>query len=184
MQNQAVATTDRFTARGRRPDDRRPHHQGPAHRGRADEHDRGVRVGRTPTTSCSTRASPTSPPPATVRRDCTRTRRSSRRRTCTSSTRTRPSPTAAVDAGQLRRTPVRRSNRLDGQYIDTSQPIFTYYDCRRQRRLVRCRSRTTRDLRSIDAVGVTLRIRVHPNSPVVVISTRIHVRNVDYNPNN
>ncbi len=42
---------------------------------------------------------------------------------------------------------------------------------------------TTTDLRSIDAVGVTLRIRVHPHSPLVVVSTRIHVRNVDYNPN-
>ncbi len=74
-------------------------------------------------------------------------------------------------------------NRLDGQYIDTSQPIFTYYDVDGNQIGPMPITNNTQ-LRSIDAVGVTLRIRVHVHSPVVVISTRIHVRNVDYNPNN
>ncbi len=72
-------------------------------------------------------------------------------------------------------------NRLDGEYIDTSQPIFTYYDAAGNALAMPVAGNA--NLRSIDAVGVTLRIRVHPRSPVVVISTRIHVRNVDYNPN-
>jgi len=72
-------------------------------------------------------------------------------------------------------------NRLDGEYIDTSQPIFTYYDAAGNALAMPVAGNA--NLRSIDAVGVTLRIRVHPHSPVVVISTRIHVRNVDYNPN-
>ena len=38
-------------------------------------------------------------------------------------------------------------------------------------------------LRSIDAVGITVRVRVTPNAPIVVINTLVHVRNVDYNPN-
>lgn len=72
-------------------------------------------------------------------------------------------------------------NRLDGEYIDTSQPIFTYYDAAGNALAMPVAGNA--NLRSIDAVGVTLRIKVHPHSPVVVISTRIHVRNVDYNPN-
>src|SRR5262249_6737957 len=73
-------------------------------------------------------------------------------------------------------------NRLDGQYLDTSQPIFKYYDADGNPLTMPVTG--VANLRSIDAVGVTLRIRVHPHSPVVVISTRIHVRNVDYNPDN
>ena len=73
-------------------------------------------------------------------------------------------------------------SRLDGQYIDTTQPIFTYWRADGTQILPMPISATA-DLRSIDAVGVTLRVRVHPHSPVVVISTRIHIRNVDYNPN-
>jgi prepilin-type N-terminal cleavage/methylation domain-containing protein len=72
-------------------------------------------------------------------------------------------------------------NRLDGQYIDTTQPIFSYYDADGTQ-ILPMPITGNANLRSIDAVGVTLRIRVHPRSPVVVISTRIHVRNVDYNP--
>ena len=71
-------------------------------------------------------------------------------------------------------------SRLDGRYLDTSQPIFTYYDADGNALAMPVVGNA--NLRSIDAVGVTLRIRVHPRSPVVVISTRIHVRNVDYNP--
>jgi prepilin-type N-terminal cleavage/methylation domain-containing protein len=76
-------------------------------------------------------------------------------------------------------TPV---NRIDGQYIDTTQPIFTYYASDDQEIIPPII--TTADLRSIDSVGVTLRVRVHPHAPVVVVSTRIHIRNVDYNPDN
>lgn len=76
-------------------------------------------------------------------------------------------------------TPV---NRLDGQYVDTTQAIFKYYNSDDQE--IPLPITTTADLRSIDTVGVTLRIRVHPKSPVVVVSTKIHVRNVDYNPDN
>lgn len=74
-------------------------------------------------------------------------------------------------------------NRLDGQYIDTSLPIFTYYDSDGNP-ITPLPITGVTPLRSIDAVGIRLRIRVHPHSPTVVISTRVHIRNVDYNPNN
>lgn len=74
-------------------------------------------------------------------------------------------------------------NRIDGKYLDTSQPIFTYYTASDPVNAIPVPITTLTGLRSIDSVGITLRVRVHPNSPVVVISTRIHVRNVDYNPN-
>jgi Tfp pilus assembly protein PilW len=72
-------------------------------------------------------------------------------------------------------------SRLDGRYLDTSQPIFTYYDS--DNNPLATPITTTAGLRSITAVGINLRIRVRPNAPAVVISTLIHVRNVDYNPN-
>ncbi len=78
-------------------------------------------------------------------------------------------------------TPV---NRLDGQYLDTSQPIFSYYDSHFPvPNQIATPITTTAGLRSIDEVCVNLRVRVRPNAPVVVISSCIHVRNVDYNPN-
>ncbi len=74
--------------------------------------------------------------------------------------------------------------RLDGQYVDTSQPIFSYYDASFPTpNLIPTPITTTAGLRSIDQVCINLRVRVHPSSPSVVISTCIHVRNVDYNPN-
>jgi len=76
-------------------------------------------------------------------------------------------------------TPV---NRLDGQYVDTSQPIFKYYNSDDQEIVPPITA--TADLRSIDSVGITLRIRVRPRAPVVTIVSRVHVRNVDYNPDN
>jgi prepilin-type N-terminal cleavage/methylation domain-containing protein len=72
-------------------------------------------------------------------------------------------------------------NRLDGQYLDTTQPIFTYWRADGTQ-ITPLPITTMAELRSIDAVAVTLRIRVRPNAPTVVISNRIHVRNVDYNP--
>jgi prepilin-type N-terminal cleavage/methylation domain-containing protein len=78
-------------------------------------------------------------------------------------------------------TPV---NRLDGKYLDTSQPIFSYYDSHFPvPNKIATPITTLADLRSIDQVCVNLRVRVRPNAPIVVISTCIHVRNVDYNPN-
>lgn len=74
-------------------------------------------------------------------------------------------------------------NRIDGKYLDTSQPIFTYYTATDPVNAIPVPITTLTGLRSIDSVGITLRVRVHPHSPVVVISTRIHIRNVDYNPN-
>ena len=71
--------------------------------------------------------------------------------------------------------------RLDGEYIDTSQPIFTYWRADGTQ-ILPLPLTSSIDLRSIDAVGVTLRVRVRPTAPTVVISTRIHIRNVDYNP--
>lgn len=73
-------------------------------------------------------------------------------------------------------------NRLDGQYLDTTQPIFSYYTADDPINPIAFPINTTAGLRSIDAVGVTLRIRVRPNAPTVMISTRVHIRNVDYNP--
>lgn len=73
-------------------------------------------------------------------------------------------------------------NRLDGKYLDTSQPIFSYYTAADQTNAMAFPISTMSALRSIDAVGITLRVRVHPKSPTVVVTTRIHIRNVDYNP--
>jgi Tfp pilus assembly protein PilW len=72
-------------------------------------------------------------------------------------------------------------SRLDGRYLDTSQPIFTYFDADNNQLTTPITAIS--GLRSIAAVGINLRIRVRPNAPTVVISTLIHVRNVDYNPN-
>jgi hypothetical protein len=72
-------------------------------------------------------------------------------------------------------------SRLDGRYLDTSQPIFSYFDA--DNNALTTPITTTAGLRSIAAVGINLRVRVRPLAPVVVISTLIHVRNVDYNPN-
>ncbi len=71
--------------------------------------------------------------------------------------------------------------RLDGRYLDTSQPMFSYFDA--DNNAIPTPITTLTALRSIAAVGVNLRVRVRPRAPVVVINTLIHVRNVDYNPN-
>jgi prepilin-type N-terminal cleavage/methylation domain-containing protein len=72
-------------------------------------------------------------------------------------------------------------NRIDGKYLDTSQPIFSYYDL--SGAAIPTPINTVAALRSIDSVGINLRVRVTPTSPVVVINTTVHVRNTDYNPN-
>jgi hypothetical protein len=72
--------------------------------------------------------------------------------------------------------------RLDGRYIDTTQPMFTYYD-RNGTVLSAATLATTAGLRSIDQVGITLRVQVKPQAASVVITTLVHVRSVDYNPN-
>ena len=75
------------------------------------------------------------------------------------------------------------TTRLDGQYIQTSQPIFSYYDGSSPPNLIPTPITTTADLRSIDQVCINLRVRVHVASSSVVINTCVHIRNVDYNPN-
>jgi prepilin-type N-terminal cleavage/methylation domain-containing protein len=74
------------------------------------------------------------------------------------------------------------STRIDGKYLDTSQPIFSYFDANGTP--IATPITTTAGLRSIDSVGINVRVRVTPTSPIVVISSVVHVRNVDYNPNN
>jgi type II secretory pathway pseudopilin PulG len=73
------------------------------------------------------------------------------------------------------------STRIDGQFLDTSQPMFSYYDA--DGNAIATPITTLAALRSIDVVGINLRVRVNPNAPVVVFQTQVHVRNVDYNPN-
>jgi hypothetical protein len=73
------------------------------------------------------------------------------------------------------------ATRIDGQYLDTSQPMFTYFDA--DGNPIPTPITTLAALRSIDVVGINLRVRVIPNAPVVVFQTQVHVRNVDYNPN-
>jgi hypothetical protein len=73
------------------------------------------------------------------------------------------------------------STRIDGQYLDTSQPIFSYFDA--DGNPIATPITTLAALRSIDIVGINLRVRVNTNAPIVVIQTQVHVRNVDYNPN-
>lgn len=73
------------------------------------------------------------------------------------------------------------STRIDGQYLDTSQPMFSYFDA--DGNTIPTPITTTASLRSIDAVGINLRVRVTPTAPVVQFQTTVHIRNVDYNPN-
>jgi type II secretory pathway pseudopilin PulG len=73
------------------------------------------------------------------------------------------------------------STRIDGKYIDTTQPIFSFYDS--DNNSIPTPITSTAALRSIDSVGINLRVRVTPTSPVVVMNTTVHVRNTDYNPN-
>ena len=72
------------------------------------------------------------------------------------------------------------STRIDGQYIDTSQPMFSYFDS--SGAPIPTPVASTK-LASIDSVQINLRVRVTPISPVVVMSATVHIRNTDYNPN-
>jgi prepilin-type N-terminal cleavage/methylation domain-containing protein len=71
--------------------------------------------------------------------------------------------------------------RIDGKYIDTSQPIFSYFDL--SGTPIPTPITTVAGLRSIDSVAIKLRVRVTPTAPVVEIDTTVHIRNTDYNPN-
>ena len=73
------------------------------------------------------------------------------------------------------------STRIDGQYLDTSQPLFSYYDA--DMNPIPTPITSLAALRSIDVVGIKLRVRVTPTAPAVEFDTQVHVRNVDYNPN-
>jgi hypothetical protein len=73
------------------------------------------------------------------------------------------------------------SNRIDGKYIDSSKNVFEYYDD--DGNVVGPTPITdVATLKSIAAVRVTVRVQVTPRSPVVEIESLVHVRNVDYNP--
>jgi hypothetical protein len=72
------------------------------------------------------------------------------------------------------------ATRIDGKYIDTTQPIFSYFDAKGNPIATPV---SAANLESIDAVAINLRVRVTPVSPVVVINTTVHIRNTDYNPN-
>ncbi len=72
------------------------------------------------------------------------------------------------------------ATRIDGKYIDTTQPIFSYFDAKG---IPIVTPVAAANLASIDAVSINLRVRVTPISPVVVINTTVHIRNTDYNPN-
>jgi prepilin-type N-terminal cleavage/methylation domain-containing protein len=74
------------------------------------------------------------------------------------------------------------STRIDGKYLDTSQPVFSYFDA--DGNAITTPITTPSSLRSIDTVGINVRVRVTPTAPIVVINSVVHVRNVDYNPNN
>ncbi len=72
-------------------------------------------------------------------------------------------------------------SRLDGRYLDTSQPIFTYFDA--DNSPLATPITTTPASGASTRWGSTSVSACGRTSPVVVISTLIHVRNVDYNPN-
>ena len=73
------------------------------------------------------------------------------------------------------------SSRIDGKYIDTTLPIFSYFDS--DNNPIPTPITTVAGLRSIDSVAINLRVRVTPSSPIVVMNTVVHIRNTDYNPN-
>jgi hypothetical protein len=77
-------------------------------------------------------------------------------------------------------------SRLDGEYVDTTTPtIFTYFDINGVQ-LVFVGSPlalAAGDLSNVDSIGITLTTRIRPTSPATTITTLVHVRNVDYNPN-
>ncbi len=78
--------------------------------------------------------------------------------------------------------PATATTRIDGKYLDTTQPIFSYFDS--DGTPIATPITTTANLRSINSVGINVRVRVNPKAPIVVINTTVHVRNVDYNPDN
>ena len=93
------------------------------------------------------------------------------------------------DAARCRRQPrqlhVHRhaaSTRIDGKYLDTSQPIFSYYDAQRERRSPTPIT-TAPTCAASTASASTSASACTPTAPIVVINTLVHVRNVDYNPN-
>jgi prepilin-type N-terminal cleavage/methylation domain-containing protein len=89
-------------------------------------------------------------------------------------------PDAGGSTGNYTYTTAPQS-RIDGKYIDTTQPIFSYYDA--DNNLIPTPITTVAGLRSIDSVAINLRVRVSPNSPIIVMNAVVHIRNTDYNPN-
>lgn len=67
--------------------------------------------------------------------------------------------------------------RIDGRYVDDSTPIFTYYDAAGA-----VLPAPVSDLVDIESVGILLTTRVTPTGPPTTLLVRVHLRNVDYNP--
>ena len=74
------------------------------------------------------------------------------------------------------------STRIDGQYIDTTPADLLVLRLRQQSDPDADHDRR-RACAASTASAINLRVRVHPTSPIVVITTVVHIRNVDYNPN-
>jgi Tfp pilus assembly protein PilE len=74
------------------------------------------------------------------------------------------------------------STRINGRYLDTSKPIFSYFTADAPNTPLATPVTALSDLRSIESVGVTFTTRVTPTSPSTTLTTRVHVRSVDYNP--
>lgn len=76
------------------------------------------------------------------------------------------------------------TTRFDGQYLDASGPIFSYFDTDGNTIAPDSGSTitTTSKLQSIDIVGVNLVVHVTATSPRATIATQVHLRNTDYHP--
>jgi Tfp pilus assembly protein PilW len=71
-----------------------------------------------------------------------------------------------------------------GQYVDnTAGPVFTYYDPNGNVLPASPSQGGVSNLSAIESIQVTLTVRVTPSSSPTTLTTRIHLRNIDYNPN-
>ena len=70
------------------------------------------------------------------------------------------------------------TTRINGRYLDAAAPIFSFY--RANGTLIPAPVTNSADLRAIASVGISLTTRVTPTSPSTTITTRVHVRNVEY----
>ncbi|HZQ26262.1 MAG TPA: hypothetical protein VFA94_01065 [Acidimicrobiales bacterium] len=74
--------------------------------------------------------------------------------------------------------------RITGKYVDTAGVIFKYYsNAGGVLTQLPTPITTLTALRSIETITITLVTHVTPTSPATTLTTSVHVRNVDYNPN-